>query len=403
MRLMEKNGNQVRTLTQAELDQLQRFHAGALVGNHLLNANRALLKIRSDGHWLACECRTDLHPVMHVRLDSSSGIVTVVNNPETHEHIAGCEFVKDDRDPGAARSHTERLAVMLPPDSPLKLIGQFRAPSSDGEVVERTRGAGADGPVQREQHRQVSMLMTLIEASGLNSYSADGKQSLTQQFAELRKVAGRYTLVDRVPASNYLETRIDMKHMLMLKSRLVGSTAFQDKRRYGLMLDCVVGTKGRKLITFDHADGFDFKGQNLLWGGTKTEGPVLVLAIYSPSTPGTNFYDLINVASVPVLSRGHLFPVYRAEEREALTEMVKIINWMATKGVKVVMRRPMIGSFTMDELVLTGANDRVLSVSLAATPSGPEPTSDTFKRLSDFKSVQTFSKYVMGFFMNHRQ
>jgi hypothetical protein len=402
MRLMEKNGSLVRTLTRAELDQLERFHAGSLTSFHLLSANRALLKIRSDGHWLACECRTDQLPVMHVRLDSSSGIVTVVNNPETHDHAAGCEFAKDERESGSSRAHAERLAIMLPPDSPLKLIGQFRS-VSEGDAVERTRNPGADGPVQREQHRQVSMLMTLIEASGLNSYSAEGKQTLTQQFAELRKVAGRYALVERVPANNYLETRIDMKHMLMLKSRLVESTAFQEKRRYGLMLDCIIGTKGRKLLTFDKPEGFDFKGQNLLWGGTKTEGPVLALAIYSPSTPGTNFYDLINVASVPVLSRGHLFPVYRAEEREALSEMVSIINWMATKGVKVVMRRPMIGSFTMDELVLTGANDRVLSVSLAATPSGPEPTSDTFKRLSDFKSVQTFSKYVMGFFMNNKK
>jgi hypothetical protein len=111
---------------------------------------------------------------------------------------------------------------------------------------------------------------------------------------------------------------------------------------------------------------------------------------------------MIHVATVPVLSRGQLFPIYRDEEREPLKMLVSLIDWMASKGVRVIMRRPVIGGDVMDELVLSSDRDRVLSVSLMKQPLGPEPSSDTFKRLADFKSLDTFRKYVAGFFMRER-
>ena len=66
------------------------------------------------------------------------------------------------------------------------------------------------------------------------------------------------------------------------------------------------------------------------------------------------------------------------------------------------MRRPVIGGQVMDELVLTSDQDRVLSVSLLEQPIGPEPDADNFKRYADFKSLETFRKYVAGFFMRER-
>jgi len=215
-------------------------------------------------------------------------------------------------------------------------------------------------------------------------------------------VASRYPLLERVPASNYLETRLDMKHMMMLKSRLREATVFGNHRRHGLMLDCVDQIKGRKLFNNRSEDGFDFQGHHLYWGGSRTTGPLLALMIYSPTSAGSHFYELIHVASVPVLSRSHLFPVYRDEEREPLKALVSLIDWMASKGVKVQMRRPVIGGQVMDELVLTSDQDRVLSVSLLEQPIGPEPDTENFKRYADFKSLETFRKFVAGFFMRER-
>ena len=112
---------------------------------------------------------------------------------------------------------------------------------------------------------------------------------------------------------------------------------------------------------------------------------------------------MIHVASVPVLSRGQLFPVYRDEEREPLKMLISVIDWMASKGVRVIMRRPVIGGQGMDALVLSSDQDRVLSVSLTEQPLGPEPEGETFKRYADFKSLETFRKYVAGFFMRGRE
>ncbi|NER59661.1 hypothetical protein G3435_05980 [Pseudomonas sp. MAFF212428] len=397
MRIIEKNAALVRTLTPAEEELLRGFALGSLEGPRLLQANQLLMKVRAAGHWLACDCQPNSLPVLNVNLNGSTGTLFLKNNPGTAEHADGCAFSKDERDDEARRSeHDSPPAAWLAPDTPLRLIGDFqRAGTGTGEP--------GDGTEKREQHRLLSLLLTLIEASGLNVYATHLKKDLTGQFAELRSVANRYPLIERVPASNYLETRLDMKHMMMLKARLRESTVFGNHRRHGLLLDCVSQIKTRKVYNERSEDGFDFQGHHLLWGGSKTPGPLLALAIYSPATAGSHFYELIHVASVPVLSRGQLFPVYRDEEREPLKMLISLIDWMASKGVKVVMRRPVIGGQVMDELVLSSDLDRVLSVSLTEQPLGPEPEVETFKRFADFKSLDTFRKYVAGFFMRGRE
>ncbi|WP_110972943.1 hypothetical protein [Pseudomonas huaxiensis] len=398
MRIIEKNATLVRTLTPAEDDLLRGFNRGTLEGPRLLQANQMLMKVRAAGHWLACDCQAKTMPVLNVTLNSHTGTLFLKNNPGTAEHAADCPFSKDEREAGDSENPDTPPAAWLAPDTPLRLIGDFRRAGSDES------GNGSTGASdKREQHRVLSLLLTLIEASGLNVYATHLKKDLTGQFAELRGVAGRYPLIDRVPASNYLETRLDMKHMMMLKARLRESTVFGNHRRHGLLLDCVSQIKGRKVYNERSEDGFDFQGHHLLWGGSRTPGPLLALAIYSPANAGSHFYELIHVASVPVLSRGHLFPVYRDEEREPLKMLVSLIDWMASKGVRVIMRRPVIGGQVMDELVLSSDQDRVLSVSLTEQPLGPEPEVENFRRYADFKSLETFRKYVAGFFMRGRE
>ncbi|MDI9779027.1 hypothetical protein QM325_14780 [Pseudomonas putida] len=395
MRIIDKTAAQVRSLTPAEEELLVGFATGNLAGPRLLQANQLLMKVRSANQWLACDCRKDALPVLNVTLNGSTGTLFLKNNPGTAEHAPGCPFTKDEREASEREDAPAVPAAWLAPDTPLRLIGDYRKASD-------TDTGAVDGNERREQQRLLSLLLTWIETSGLNLYATHLKKDLTSQFAELRSVASRYPLLERVPASNYLETRLDMKHMMMLKSRLREATVFGNHRRHGLLLDCVDQIKGRKLFNNRSEDGFDFQGHHLYWGGSRASGPLLALALYSPTTAGSHFYELIHVASVPVLSRAHLFPVYRDEEREPLKALVSLIDWMASKGVKVQMRRPVIGGQVMDELVLTSDQDRVLSVSLLEQPIGPEPDAENFKRYADFKSLETFRKYVAGFFMRER-
>lgn len=396
MRIIEKNAGLVRTLTPAEEDLLRGFALGTLVGPALLQSNQLLMKVRNAGHWLACDCRNDAWPVLNVTLNGHTGTLFLKNNPGTAEHAPGCAFTKDEREAAERDNDSPPPPAWLPPDTPLRLLGDY------SRGAQGTAGGNGEGGERREQQRLLSLLLTLIETSGLNLYATHLKKDLTAQFAELRSVASRYPLLERVPASNYLETRLDMKHMMMLKARLREATVFGSHRRHGLLLDCIEQVKARKVFNARSEDGFDFQGHHLIWGGAKTPGPLLALTLYSPTTAGSSFYELIHVASVPVLSRGHLFPVYRDEEREPLKMLVSLIDWMASKRVKVLMRRPVIGGEVMDELVLTSDQDRVLSVSLTQEPMGGEPDTENFKRLADFKGLDTFRKYVAGFFMRER-
>jgi hypothetical protein len=397
MRIIEKSGALVRSLTPAEEELLVGFTSGTLAGPRLLQANQWLMKVRSANQWLACDCRKDALPVLNISLNGSSGTLFLRNNPDTPEHGPGCPFTKDEREASERAAESSPPAAWLAPDTPLRLLGDYRRDS----VAEPSATSRSPGE-RREQQRLLSLLLTWIETSGLNVYATHLKKDLSAQFAELRSVASRYPLLERVPASNYLETRLDMKHMMMLKGRLRDATVFGEHRRHGLLLDCVEQVKGRKVMPSRNDDGFDFQGHHQYWGGSRTSGPLLALALYSPATAGSQFYELIHLASVPVLSRGQLFPVYRDEEREPLKALVSLIDWMAGKGVKVLMRRPVIGGQVMDELVLTSDQDRVLSVSLLEQPLGPEPDAENFKRYADFKSLETFRKYVAGFFMRER-
>ncbi|WP_028633901.1 hypothetical protein [Pseudomonas parafulva] len=393
MRIIDKTATQVRSLTPAEEALLEGFASGSLTGPRLLQANQLLMHVRNANHWLACDCRSDALPVLNVTLNGHTGTLFLKNNPGTAEHAPGCPFTKDEQEAAERDSAPVQPAAWLAPDTPLRLIGDFRPASA---------GSGSESADRREQQRLLSLLLTWIETSGLNLYATHLKQDLTGQFAQLRNVASRYPLLERVPASNYLETRLDMKHMMMLKARLREATVFGNHRRHGLLLDCIDQIKGRKLFSNRSVEGVDFQGHHLYWGGQRASGPLLALVLYSPATPGSQFYELIHVASVPVLSRRHLFPIYRDEEREPLKALVALVDWMAGKGVKVQMRRPVIGGQVMDELVMTSDQDRVLSVSLLEKPMGPEPDADNFKRYADFKSPETFRKFVAGFFMRER-
>ncbi|MFW3894667.1 hypothetical protein [Pseudomonas bharatica] len=398
MRIIDKNAALIRSLTPAEDDLLRGFNRGTLEGPRLLQANQLLMKIRGAGHWLACDCNARAMPVLNVTLNSHTGTLFLKNNPGTADHAADCPFIKDEREAGDSDTQDTPPAAWLAPDAPLRLLGDFRRAAT----TDAAPGVAGSGD-KRDQHRLLSLLLTWIEASGLNVYATHLKKDLTAQFAELRGVAARYPLIERVPASNYLETRLDMKHMMMLKARLRDSTVFGNHRRHGLLLDCVNQIKARKVYNERSEDGFDFQGHHLLWGGSRTPGPLLALALYSPTSAGSHFYELIHIASVPVLSRGHLFPVFRDEEREPLKMLVSLIDWMAGKGVRVTMRRPVIGGQVMDELVLSSDQDRVLSISLTEKPMGPEPEVEHFRRYADFKGLDTFRKYVAGFFMRGRE
>ncbi|MBD1589706.1 hypothetical protein [Pseudomonas typographi] len=383
MRLVDKHGALLRSLTPAEQAQLEGFAQARLQGREQLQANQWLLGIRAAGQWLACDCQAGQWPMLNVTLNGHTGTLFLKNNPGTPEHAAHCPFAhqgrsETDTDPGLP-------AAWLAPDIPLKLLADFNDPE---------RG--------KSRALLLNLLLTWLEAAGLNTVQPNAKRSLAEQFSALRQVAARYPLIERVPASHYLETRLDMKHMMMLKARLQASTAFGRHRRQGLLLDCVSDVRGRKVFAAHAGNGFDFQGHHSLWGGAPCSGPLLAMGVYSPALPGSQFYELIHVATLPVLSRQQLFPVCRAEEREPLHALLRLIEWMASKGLQVSLRRPVLGGHGEDELLLSAAGDRVLAVSLLAQPRGPEPQSDTFKRLADFNSIDTFCKYVAGFFMRGR-
>lgn len=118
MRIIEKSGAQVRSLTLAEEELLAGFSAGTLSGPRLLQANQLLMKVRGANQWLACDCRKDALPVLNVTLNGNTGTLFLRNNPDTPEHATGCPFTKDPREAGEHSDEITQPAAWLAPDTP---------------------------------------------------------------------------------------------------------------------------------------------------------------------------------------------------------------------------------------------------------------------------------------------
>ncbi|MDH0960901.1 hypothetical protein EGJ86_22285 [Pseudomonas sp. o96-267] len=353
MRIIDRSLATIRKISLSEYESLRLFALGKASAPREL-----LLRIRKDGHWLACECCHPA-PVMHVAM-RDTGMLSLKNNPDAADHTAKCPFARsggENKTSGGTVSHKAERFVdggHITLHSEIQPTGKRNTRQiSRSDVVPRVRPK----PV-------LSLLLSLMEMAGLHRYCPSAPVRLSDQYAALRAAAARFTVTPGIPLQHILDTRISKSRLFAMAKLLRETEQFGSSRRYGLLLDVITKVGPRQLI----CDGveLDFFGNAELLHGRST--PLLTLATVTTQEYGSNYYQLGKAAFVPVLSQHNLFPVVDDADRANVENLFGLLRWMhEKKEIEVAAARGLFqaGSGYVVEL-RHGAN--LLTVDLDPSP-----------------------------------
>lgn len=392
MWIVDRGIQVVRSLSEHERDLLVGFAQSALRGQDVERCNSLLRSIRGNGHWIGCDCQKPM-PILNVALQDS-GRLLLRNNPEGVLHAEKCIFAHDDKQPSKAKSGICQEVIRFSNDSPIALHVEFQ-PSSKGEVHQISR---SNAPRARGRKRLLSFLLSLMDSAGLTVYRPSSKWSLSEQYAALRTAAQQFTLSPGLPLGSYLDTRISRKGLFALATKLKQAKEFGAHRRAGLLLDRIESVKGRSVVPLN-GDGMDFFGH--VERAASCGHPALGLASVTTIKPGSQFYELGNIALVPILSGTCMFPVNDEHERPLLLDLFSLLDWMyQSKGVEVsAVRHP----FAEEDahLVELRSTKMILRVDLSEgiPTEAPPPAGLTTLQLSTMNSFASLKKLVASRFL----
>lgn len=385
MQIVDRNRALVRSLGTAERALLIGYSEHRLQGHDSELANRLLRSIRNENHWLLCDCSTP-RPVMHVAL-MDNGKLVLRNNPGTADHIESCPCGRDDHAAGSGvnkQLKTKRYDL----SDRISLHSEFARGAGAGKAQPAKAPAGAPSkPV-------LSLLLTLCDDAGLNTYNPAHPLSLTEQFQRIRDAASRYTLANGMPLQTAMDTEISTRRMISLGKRITDLRG-TETRPMGLLFDRVMGAKARKLLLHNDKT-LDFFGHVERFGPLSP--PLLAMATVSTEDARSRFFKAGHVALCSSVNERLLFPVGSEIERKLIAELVGLVNWMHAKGTSVTIQRHLFAAAGMPVIVLRG-RVRVLSVIIEEGTLGddhPAPISPDSIVYRDGEDIAAFKKRVAG-------
>ncbi|ALN21708.1 MULTISPECIES: hypothetical protein [Ectopseudomonas] len=393
MWIIRKDGVSVRELSLEERALLHGFSAGTLARREEELASRILRSVRSDGCWLSCDCIRPM-PVMNVAL-RDTGTLVLRNNPGGSPHAANCPLIKQDSGHDDSERKKQPELVRISPDFPITLHVEFSgAEPRESPQISRS---DASKTAWSQKKRILSLLFSLIESAGLHEYDPALPKTVTEQYARLREVAGRYRLANSVPLLGYFGSHISKKHLYEMALRLKSASQFGKYRRTGLLLDLVEGVSGRTIKLLDDKElGFFSHSEK---SGTAS-GPLMALATVTTQAHNSGFYELGTVAALPVLSRRNLLPVAADCERSPLEEILPLLDWLLKKhSRRVVLRREMLNGGNEVELI---GRDRIVRLDLTGETLASKtehPGDGILLTLAD-QPIDIFKKRIVRAFLS---
>jgi len=394
MLVITKNRKMVRSLSEHERDLLARYCDQRLMSVENERASRILREIRHNDHWLVCDCMTP-GPTLHVAL-VDNGKLFLRNNQSSANHKDDCSFGRSASGSASERTDNRPGYLRFDHSDLISLHAEFAG----------SAGAGKSKPFYAEgtpKKAILSLLFTLLDDAGLTVYDPSAPLGLSEQFARIRAAAGRYTLAQNIALSSAMDTRISVGRMISLGKRLSG-LAPKGARPTGLLFDRIDGIKARDLSLSDGKTIPIFGHVERL--GT-VSGPLLAMATVTTQTPSSSFFELGHVALIPSVSPRHLFPVSSEVERQAVTQIMGLLDWMHGKGVTVTMHRHLFASDRQPGVVLKG-REKVVSIfvhegDLVPLDDGEQIELENTLILNEATDLAVIKRRIAGMFMSPEQ
>lgn len=380
MRIIDRSLQTVRHLNVVEEEALRLFVTGKTHAPELLSV------VRAKQRWLACDC-TAPAPVMHVAL-RDGGRLVLKNNPEAADHAPNCPFIKDEAENRNGTGASSQITIRYAPDSHIALHSEFQgARRGNPQQISRSNAISTPRP-----RALLSLLMSLVEAAELDSFTPSQPLSITDQYASLRKAAGRFVLSPGLPLDHVLDTRINRQRLISMANRLRDTNSFGKSRRYGLLMDVLENTGPRQLVLNDGTSMEFFGNAEALHG---RPAPCLALATVATQDENSNFYQLGKVAFVPMLSSRHLFPVVDDADRENVRAIFELLDWLLRNSVAVTAKRNLFQGGSGHLLTLK-AGGTLLELDLNPTPLGNTEGPSGILSLTRLGSIDSLKKRVVS-------
>lgn len=395
MWIVDKQLKTVRSLSSDEAALLSRFVENSNVGQDVARANAILRAIRTDNHWLTCNCAKPA-PVMNIAL-LDTGRLVIRNNPDGAPHSAQCNFARELARAGTTKAQDGQNVTRVGLNGHVALHVEF-SEGSRGKPSQISRSSASSTPARK---RVLSLLLSLIEASGLNRYDPSAVRTLAEQFAALRKAADAMTLHPGLPMGRFFDTRINQGRLIAMAKRLRDTNDFGDARRIALLADLIEGTVGREILLSD-SERIGFFGHVERSGATTA--PSLALTTVTTQQANVRFYELGQVAAVPVVSRRTLFPIHAAETRGNVLQIFGLLDWLQRKGITVVAVRNLFSSGSEHEIELRHRM-KIVVIDLTEGIESPPPTGVASDRvmLSQYPDIDVMKRHLVKIFMELAQ
>lgn len=384
MRIIDRSLQTVRQLSAVEQASLRLFASGKSEPPELLS------RIRAKQRWLACDC-TAPAPVMHVAL-RDGGRFVLKNNPEASEHAPGCPFVRSEKDGKNGSGSNGHAVSRTTVDGHVALHSEFQAVRK-GNTQQISRSNAIANPRPRAL---LSLLMSLMEVAGLDTYSPHRALTLAEQYSAFRHAAGRFVLKPSIPLDHVLDTRINKQRLVLMAKKLREADAFGSARRYGILVDVLQKTGPRQLVLVDGVSMDFFGNAEALHGRS---APLLTMATVAAQEAGSNYFQLGKVAFVPTLSSRHLFPVVDDGDRVSVQELFGLLRWMHEKKQVAVTASRNLFQDGAGYLLTLNAGAQLLELDLNPAPLNGEFSDPAVLSLSGCGSLDALKKRVLGVFL----
>lgn len=388
----------VRTLSNDEVALITAYVESQVAGIDVERSSSLLRRIRADKHWLTCGCSHPA-PVMHIAL-LDTGRLVVRNNRDGPEHAQGCEFARQIASNATPDSSKGQVVARQQPDDVIRLHAEFTSGDS-GKGATRAGSSKSSAPAKK---RLLSLLLSLMDMAGLNRYDPANPQNVGLQFKAMRDAAETLTVHPGIPLSRFFDSRIRKDRLFFMAKRLRESNDFGTSRRVGLMLDVIAGTSGRT-IHLGQDEEISFFGS--VERSLPIQNPSLALATVATQQPGSKFYELAQLATVPVVSRRVMFPVGKDESPQDVAKVLDLLDWLQGKGVRVVAVRYLFTNEGGSLIELRHAQ-KIVTLNLAeGQPQGDYDDEDAIPQLvlerANYRDMDTMKRHIAKVFLNQRE
>lgn len=288
-----------------------------------------LKEAHERGEWIRCDCR-EPYPVLGVRCTEYGKYVLVRLNSRG-VHTITCPLYRPVEE---LDDDSEMLVVRTKPEVALRFHHR-QAPRRQTDEHPASR------EYSRCRHRDSLevFLATLLEESECMRVEGEVR-SIGKQFHALQDAASKFHLDGEVPLAEFFWTHPKGLMRAILKLKRERGRWAEGARPQGVFVVVADEIDGKTVrirsgasewIEIEVLKGIAVKGSH-----TDRSGPYVVGFTLAGTFEKPEWIQPMRGVAIPIVSKGHLFPVWGGDERRVVRRLLEVNEWWCEKGLRVV-------------------------------------------------------------------